>query len=84
MANGIVSIYWRRLAARCCGAISPTTPGESVHTLGGYRVQGKGDAAAETLLVKNFLAEAGSPKGAIEAYVKAVKDRRFPDQQHAF
>jgi 3-methyl-2-oxobutanoate hydroxymethyltransferase len=34
--------------------------------------------------VKNFLAEAGSVKGAIEAYVKAVKDGTYPGPEHAF
>jgi len=34
--------------------------------------------------VKNFLAEAGSVKGAIEAYVKAVKEGRYPAAEHAF
>ena len=34
--------------------------------------------------VKNFLAEAGSVKGAIEAYVKAVKDGTYPAAEHAF
>jgi 3-methyl-2-oxobutanoate hydroxymethyltransferase len=122
---------------------------QSVHTLGGYRVQGKTDAAAEALLadaraiqdagaammvleaipaalgkrvtealavptigigagvdcsgqvlvnydmldiypgrkarfVKNFLAEAGSAKGAIEAYVQAVKAKVFPGPEHGF
>ncbi len=122
---------------------------QSVHALGGYRVQGKTDAAAEALLadaraiqdagaammvleaipaalgkratealavptigigagvdcsgqvlvnydmldiypgrkarfVKNFLAEAGSVQGAIEAYVKAVKARIFPGPEHGF
>jgi 3-methyl-2-oxobutanoate hydroxymethyltransferase len=34
--------------------------------------------------VKNFLAGAGSVKGAIEAYVKAVKDKSYPGPEHAF
>ncbi|KAA1170708.1 3-methyl-2-oxobutanoate hydroxymethyltransferase [Marinobacter salinexigens] len=34
--------------------------------------------------VKNFLAEADSVQGAIEAYVKAVKDRTFPAEEHTF
>ena len=34
--------------------------------------------------VKNFLAGAGSVKGAIEAYVKAVKDGTYPAAEHAF
>jgi 3-methyl-2-oxobutanoate hydroxymethyltransferase len=117
---------------------------QTVHSLGGYRVQGKDDAAAQTLrshalelesagasmlvlemvpaalsasltdelkhchtigigagdgtagqvlvlhdmlgvnlgkmakFVHNFMADAGSVKGAMEAYVKAVKEGRFP------
>lgn len=130
-----------------CGHVGLTP--QSVHTLGGYRVQGKSDDAADALLadaraiqeagaamivleaipaalgkratealavptigigagldcsgqvlviydmldiypgrkarfVKNFLAEAGSVKGALEAYVKAVKDRTFPGKEHTF
>ena len=34
--------------------------------------------------VKNFIAEAGSPKAAIEAYVKAVKAKTFPGPEHGF
>jgi 3-methyl-2-oxobutanoate hydroxymethyltransferase len=34
--------------------------------------------------VKNFLADAGSVKGAIEAYVKAVKDKSYPGPEHSF
>jgi 3-methyl-2-oxobutanoate hydroxymethyltransferase len=34
--------------------------------------------------VKNFLTGAGSVKGAIEAYVKAVKDKSYPGPEHAF
>ena len=34
--------------------------------------------------VKNFLAEAGSVKGAIEAYVKAVKSGAYPGPEHSF
>ena len=34
--------------------------------------------------VKNFLAGAGSVKGAIEAYVKAVKDGSYPGPEHSF
>ena len=118
---------------------------QTVHALGGYRVQGKDDTAAQTLrrhalelesagasmlvlemvpaalsasltdelkhchtigigagdgtagqvlvlhdmlgvnlgkmakFVHNFMADAGSVKGAMEAYVKAVKEGRFPD-----
>ena len=122
---------------------------QSVHTLGGYRVQGRGDEAAEALVkdaraleaagadfvlmeampaavakrvtealgvptigigagvdvsgqvlvnydmldifpgkkarfVKNFLAGAPSVQAAIEAYVRAVKDRSFPGPEHSF
>ena len=122
---------------------------QSVHTLGGYRVQGRDDGAAETLVkdaraleaagadivlmeampaavakrvtealevptigigagadvsgqvlvnydmldiypgkkarfVKNFLAGAPSVQAAIEAYVRAVKDRTFPGPEHSF
>jgi 3-methyl-2-oxobutanoate hydroxymethyltransferase len=122
---------------------------QSVHALGGYRVQGKSDAAAEALLadaraiqdagaammvleavpaalgkrvtealavptigigagpdcsgqvlvnydmldvypgrkarfVKNFLAGADGVRGAIEAYVKAVKAKSFPGPEHGF
>jgi 3-methyl-2-oxobutanoate hydroxymethyltransferase len=130
-----------------CGHVGLTP--QSVHQLGGYRVQGKNDAAAEALItdalaiqdagaaiivleaipsvlgkrvtealavptigigagvdcsgqvlvvydmldiypgrkarfVKNFIAEAGSPKAAIEAYVKAVKAKIFPGPEHGF
>ncbi|MEQ5837351.1 3-methyl-2-oxobutanoate hydroxymethyltransferase [Marinobacter sp. NFXS9] len=34
--------------------------------------------------VKNFLAEADSIQGAFEAYVAAVRDRRFPAEEHTF
>ncbi len=34
--------------------------------------------------VKNFLAGAGSVKGAVEAYVKAVKDKSYPGPEHSF
>ena len=34
--------------------------------------------------VKNFLAGAPSVKGAIEAYVKAVKDKSYPGPEHSF
>lgn len=120
---------------------------QTVHALGGYRVQGKGDEAAATLrshalelqdagasmvvlemvpaalarsltaelprchtigigagsgtagqvlvlhdmlgmnlgkmakFVHNFMADAGSVKGAMQAYVQAVKTGRFPDDQ---
>jgi 3-methyl-2-oxobutanoate hydroxymethyltransferase len=122
---------------------------QSVHTLGGYRVQGRGDDAADRLVddakaleaagagivlmeampaavarrvtealsvptigigagpdvsgqvlvnydmldiypgrkarfVKNFMAGAPSVKSAIEAYVKAVKDKTFPGPEHSF
>ena len=124
---------------------------QTVHALGGYRVQGRGDEAAATLkahavelqeagasllvlemvpaalsaeitqmltrcatigigagvdcagqvlvlhdmlgvnlgkmpkFVHNFMADAGSVRGAMEAYVKAVKEGRFPvDAQHAW
>jgi len=122
---------------------------QSVNTLGGYRVQGKSDAGAQTLVadaraleaagaaivlmeampaavarkvtesltvptigigagadvsgqvlvlhdmldiypgrkarfVRNFMAGAPSVKAAIEAYVKAVKDRSFPAPEHCF
>ncbi len=122
---------------------------QSVHTLGGYRVQGKGDPAADRLVadakaleqagagfvlmeampspvarrvteavsvptigigagpdvsgqvlvvydmldifpgrkarfVRNFMAGTGSVKGAIEAYVKAVKSGEFPAPEHCF
>jgi 3-methyl-2-oxobutanoate hydroxymethyltransferase len=122
---------------------------QSVHALGGYRVQGRDDGAAERLVadakaheqagasivlmeampaalakrvtealnvptigigagldvsgqvlvnydmldiypgkkarfVKNFLAGAPSVQAAIEAYVKAVKDKTFPGPEHSF
>ncbi len=122
---------------------------QSVHALGGYRVQGRGDEAADRLaadarsleeagaaivlmeampaavarrvtesisvptigigagggvsgqvlvvydmldiypgrkarFVKNFLAGAPSVQAAIEAYVKAVKDKTFPGPEHSF
>jgi 3-methyl-2-oxobutanoate hydroxymethyltransferase len=122
---------------------------QSVHTLGGYRVQGRSEDAAQRLLadaraleaagaafvlmeampsavagrvtealgvptigigagvdvsgqvlvlydmldlypghkarfVKNFMEGAGSVKGAIEAYVKAVKAKTFPGPEHGF
>ena len=34
--------------------------------------------------VRNFMQEATSVKGAIEAYVKAVRDRSFPGPEHSF
>ena len=34
--------------------------------------------------VKNFLAEGGSIPGAIQAYVKAVRERTFPGEEHTF
>lgn len=34
--------------------------------------------------VKNFLADTDSVQGAIEAYVKAVRDRSFPAEEHTF
>ncbi|MDX1456519.1 MAG: 3-methyl-2-oxobutanoate hydroxymethyltransferase [Marinobacter sp.] len=34
--------------------------------------------------VKNFLAEAGSIQEALEAYVKAVRQREFPGEEHTF
>lgn len=34
--------------------------------------------------VKDFLADAGTIQGAIEAYVKAVRDRTFPAPEHTF
>lgn len=122
---------------------------QSVHTLGGYKVQGKSDGGAERLIadakaleaagaaivlmeampaavakrvtesltvptigigagidvsgqvlvnydmldiypghkarfVKNFMAGAPSVQAAIEAYVKAVKDKTFPGPEHSF
>ena len=122
---------------------------QSVHALGGYRVQGRGDEAADRLVadaqaleqagaaivlmeampaavagrvtesitvptigigagvdvsgqvlvvydmldiypgrkarfVRNFLAGAPSVQAAIEAYVKAVKDKTFPGPEHSF
>ncbi|MTD32482.1 3-methyl-2-oxobutanoate hydroxymethyltransferase [Paludibacterium denitrificans] len=34
--------------------------------------------------VKNFMNEAGSIRGAVEAYVNAVKARAFPSEEHSF
>jgi len=34
--------------------------------------------------VKNFMQGTGTVKGAIEAYVKAVKDKSFPGPEHSF
>ncbi|OWY38607.1 3-methyl-2-oxobutanoate hydroxymethyltransferase [Xenophilus sp. AP218F] len=34
--------------------------------------------------VKNFMAEAGSIQGAVEAYVKAVRGKTFPADEHTF
>lgn len=34
--------------------------------------------------VKNFMEEAGSVQGALEAYVAAVRERRFPSEEHTF
>jgi len=34
--------------------------------------------------VKNFLEGAPSVKAAIEAYVKAVKDKTYPGPEHSF
>jgi len=145
MAETVRFLVERGIAV--CGHVGLTP--QSVHTLGGYRVQGKNEAAAEALMldaraiegagaamivleaipaalgkrvtealavptigigagvdcsgqvlvnydmldiypgrkarfVKNFLAGAASPRAAIEAYVKAVKDRTFPGREHAF
>nr|WP_315235064.1 3-methyl-2-oxobutanoate hydroxymethyltransferase [uncultured Limnohabitans sp.] len=53
---------------------------QTVHALGGYRVQGTTDEAARTLKQHaNELQDAGNVKAAIEAYVSAVKQGRFPD-----
>lgn len=90
---------------------------QTVHALGGYRLQGKTDDAARTLrkeahelqdagaamlvlvlhdmlgmnlgkmpkFVHNFMHDAGSVRGAMEAYVQAVKRGSFPDNaQHAW
>jgi 3-methyl-2-oxobutanoate hydroxymethyltransferase len=130
-----------------CGHIGLTP--QSVHALGGYKVQGRQDAAADQLVadaralesagasivlmeampaavaarvtqsltvptigigagpdvsgqvlvnydmldiypgrkarfVRNFMAGAPSPTAAIEAYVKAVKDKSFPGPEHSF
>jgi len=130
-----------------CGHIGLTP--QSVHALGGYRVQGRGDDAAERLVadakaledagaaivlmeampaalakrvtdaltvptigigagpdvsgqvlvlydmldiypgrkgrfVRNFMEGAPSVKAAIQAYVKAVKDKSFPAPEHCF
>jgi len=34
--------------------------------------------------VKNFLSETGDIPGAINAYVQAVKEKRFPTPEHCF
>ncbi|WP_434628832.1 3-methyl-2-oxobutanoate hydroxymethyltransferase [Chromobacterium sp. CV08] len=34
--------------------------------------------------VKNFMDEAGSIQGAVEAYIKAVKDKTFPSEEHTY
>jgi 3-methyl-2-oxobutanoate hydroxymethyltransferase len=34
--------------------------------------------------VKNFMEEAGSIQGAVQAYVKAVKDQSFPAAEHTY
>ena len=34
--------------------------------------------------VQNFMAEAGSIQGAVEAYVNAVRDGSFPAAEHCF
>ncbi|MGC0151254.1 3-methyl-2-oxobutanoate hydroxymethyltransferase [Chromobacterium vaccinii] len=34
--------------------------------------------------VKNFMDEAGSIQGAVEAYIKAVKDQTFPSAEHTY
>lgn len=129
-----------------CGHVGLTP--QSVHALGGYRVQGKGDAALRVKqeaaaiagagaslvvleaipeplaaditdhlpiptigigasarcsgqvlviydmldiapgrkprFVRNFMAETGSVKGAIEAYVAEVKSGRFPAAEHCY
>jgi 3-methyl-2-oxobutanoate hydroxymethyltransferase len=130
-----------------CGHLGLTP--QSVHQLGGYRVQGKTETQAERLLsdakmiedagagmlvlelipaalaravtaqlriptigigagvdcsgqvlvlhdmldvypgkkakfVKNFMRDAGSIQGAIEAYVREVKSRKYPDSEHSF
>lgn len=138
------------LAARgipVCGHVGLTP--QSVHQLGGYKVQGKGDAAAQKLIedalalqqagagllvleaipaglaqqvtqqltiptigigagpdcagqvlvlydllgiypgkpprfARNFLADSGSIRAAVEQYVKAVKSGEFPAPEHCF
>ena len=130
-----------------CGHLGLTP--QSVHQLGGYRVQGKTESQAERLIsdakmleeagagmivlelipaalartvtaqlqiptigigagvdcsgqvlvlydmldiypgkkakfVKNFLRDAGSIQGAVEAYVKEVKSRKYPGPEHSF
>ncbi|WP_256617517.1 3-methyl-2-oxobutanoate hydroxymethyltransferase [Pseudomonas sp. MWU12-2115] len=34
--------------------------------------------------VKNFMEEAGSIQGAVQAYIKAVKDKTFPSAEHTY
>ncbi|AXE31159.1 3-methyl-2-oxobutanoate hydroxymethyltransferase [Chromobacterium phragmitis] len=34
--------------------------------------------------VKNFMEEAGSIQGAVQAYIKAVKDKTFPTEEHTY
>ncbi|KMN51299.1 3-methyl-2-oxobutanoate hydroxymethyltransferase [Chromobacterium violaceum] len=34
--------------------------------------------------VKNFMEEAGSIQGAVQAYIKAVKDKTFPAEEHTY
>lgn len=41
-------------------------------------------AGRKPRFVKNFMLEAGSIEGAVEAYVKAVKDRSYPAPEHCF
>jgi 3-methyl-2-oxobutanoate hydroxymethyltransferase len=43
-----------------------------------------GMTARPPKFARDFLAEAGSIHGAVEAYVSAVRERRFPGPEHGF
>jgi len=43
-----------------------------------------GITARPPRFVKDFMAEAGSVQGAVQAYVAAVRERRFPGPEHGF
>ena len=58
---------------------------QSVLRFGGFKVQGRGDAAAEKLRAEaRAVAEAGSVAAAVQAYIGAVHDGSFPTAEHSY